>query len=208
MEEIMSKILCSTGCLIGRPNGRNYHLIREFVKELNYDGMEFMMYSDWYPEVDALLEELLALPVQFPVMHCQKSVGEAISLGGAENWKDAFSRFEINCKIAKKIGARKMVMHLWDGITSDHYFENNLKAYGELQLPEVAADYGVDLLVENVVCNVEDPMHHFCQLVVPHTSDLPYRKLLHHRCRSWKQSCLFLPLQRQGHSGPLPFSLV
>ena len=63
----MSKILCSTGCLIGRPNGRNYHLIREFVKELNYDGMEFMMYSDWYPEVDALLEELLALPVQFPV---------------------------------------------------------------------------------------------------------------------------------------------
>ena len=55
----MSKILCSTGCLIGRPNGRNYHLIREFVKELNYDGMEFMMYSDWYPEVDALLEELL-----------------------------------------------------------------------------------------------------------------------------------------------------
>ena len=58
-----------------------------------------------------------------------------------------------------------MVMHLWDGITSDHYFENNLKAYGELQLPEVAADYGVDLLVENVVCNVEDPMHHFCQLV-------------------------------------------
>ena len=47
------------------------------------------------------------LPVQFPVMHCQKSVGEAISLGGAENWKDAFSRFEINCKIAKKIGARK-----------------------------------------------------------------------------------------------------
>ena len=26
---------------------RNYHLIREFVKELNYDGMEFMMYSDW-----------------------------------------------------------------------------------------------------------------------------------------------------------------
>ena len=57
MEEIMSKILCSTGCLIGRPNGRNYHLIREFVKELNYDGLEFMMYSDWYPEVDALLEE-------------------------------------------------------------------------------------------------------------------------------------------------------
>ena len=25
----MSKILCSTGCLIGRPNGRNYHLIRK-----------------------------------------------------------------------------------------------------------------------------------------------------------------------------------
>lgn len=159
----MSTLLCSTGCLIGRPNGRDYRLIRGFVKDLQYDGLEFMMYSDWYREVDALLEELLSQKLFIPVMHCQKSVGEAISLGGTENWKDAFRRFEVNCRIAKAIGATKLVMHLWDGITSDQFFENNLRAYGEL-LP-IARAHGIDLLIENVVCNQEDPMKHWCELL-------------------------------------------
>lgn len=159
----MSTLLCSTGCLIGRPNGRNYHLIGEFVKDLEYDGLEFMMYSDWYQEVDALLTELLSQKLFIPVVHCQKSIGEVISLGGAENWKDALGRFEMNCQIAKTLGAEKMVMHLWDGMTSDQFFENNLRAYGEL-FP-IAQSFGIDLLIENVVCNQENPMKHWCELV-------------------------------------------
>ena len=41
----MSKILCSTGALIGRPNNRDYTLIKEFAPRLECDGFEFMMFS-------------------------------------------------------------------------------------------------------------------------------------------------------------------
>ena len=156
----MCKILCSTGALIGRPNNRDYRLLGPLSRQLTCDGFEFMMYSTWYEEKDALISELQALGLLIPVMHCEKNIGEAISKG---EFEEAFRRFDINCEIAAAIGAGKMVVHLWDGLTSDRHFENNLKAYG--QLWDIAARYHVDVLVENVVCNHENPMKHWCELV-------------------------------------------
>lgn len=158
----MCRILCSTGALIGRPNNRDYRLLREIVPRLSCDGLEFMMYSTWYEEVDALVGVLKELGVPIPVVHCQKNIGEAISMGGEENFADAYSRFLINCEIAQRIGAGKLVMHLWDGRTSDANFENNMQAYPKLR--EIAEQHGVDLLVENVVCNRKAPMEHWCEL--------------------------------------------
>lgn len=158
----MSQILCSTGALVGPSNGRDYRLLKGLSEQLCCDGFEFMMYSAWYEETDKLVEGLFDMQLNIPVMHCQKSVGEAISKGGSDNMKDAFDRFEVNCRIAEKIGAKKMVMHLWDGMTSDSNFENNISAYTYLK--ETAAAYGLDLLIENVVCNVDDPMKHWCEL--------------------------------------------
>ncbi len=158
----MSEILCSTGALIGRPNGRDYKLLKELSGQLRCDGFEFMMYSNWYEVAEQLVEDLREMQLYIPVVHCQKSVGEAISKGGEENFRDAFDRFEVNCKIAGELGAKKMVMHLWDGITSDANFENNIWAYP--RLAEMAEAHGLDLLVENVVCNRENPMKHWCEL--------------------------------------------
>ena len=39
----MNRILCSTGALIGRPNGRDYTLLNECAKRLDCDGFEFMI---------------------------------------------------------------------------------------------------------------------------------------------------------------------
>ncbi|MBQ7838916.1 MAG: sugar phosphate isomerase/epimerase [Lachnospiraceae bacterium] len=158
----MNEILCSTGALIGRPNGRNYKLLEFLTGQLSCDGFEFMMYDTWYGEVDALVNTLTALQLHIPVVHCEKRIGEAISKGGKEELEDAYHRFEINCGIAEKLQAKKIVMHLWDGITSDANFENNIKAYP--QLTEIAGSYNMDLLVENVVCNHESPMQRWCEL--------------------------------------------
>ena len=54
----MKKVLCSTGALIGRPNNRDYRLIKEFAPGLECDGFEFMMYSTWYHQVEKLINEL------------------------------------------------------------------------------------------------------------------------------------------------------
>lgn len=158
----MSEILCSTGALIGRPNGRDYRLLVPLAEQLSCDGLEFMMYSSWYGETKELLEVLADVPLPMPVMHCEKHIGEKISQGGEENLKEALRLFEINCRIAENIRAKKLVVHLWDGLTSDRNFENNKKAYP--QLAELAGAHGIDLLVENVVCSCKTPMEHLAEL--------------------------------------------
>lgn len=161
-EVCMAEILVSTGALIGRPNGRDYRLLLPFSEQLHCDGYEFMMYSDWYQKIDDIVAFLKENKIHTPVYHCQKSIGESISKGGEAEFADAFSRFEQNAKMAAAMGARKMVIHLWDGITSDQHFENNIEAYATVK--RIADEYGVDLLVENVVCNVQSPTERWCQL--------------------------------------------
>lgn len=158
----MAKILCSTGTMIGRPNGRDYRLIGKYAKELYCDGFEFMMYSTWYDVVEELTEYLKSLGLYIPVVHVQKGIGEKISIGGQENFEEAYRLFEINCKLASEIGANKLVMHLWDGRPSDQQFDNNVQAYPVLR--NIAEKYELDLLVENVVCNQQDPLTHMCEL--------------------------------------------
>lgn len=155
----MCKILCSTGALIGKSNNRDYKLLETLSKKLSCDGFEFMMYSSWYDEVEALIEALNAMKLYIPVMHCEKHIGEAISKG---EFGEAYRRFDINCYIASSIGTHNIVVHLWGGITSDAHFQNNIDAYS--QLKDIAAKYGVKILIENVVCNQEDPMKHWCVL--------------------------------------------
>lgn len=156
----MCKILCSTGALIGLPNNRDYRLLKPLAEELLCDGFEFMMYNSWYDKTDEIIDYLQNTGLQIPVMHCEKHIGEAIS---KNETSETLRLFTINCNIAKKINASKLVIHLWDGITSDSNFQNNLITYKELE--NISNEYGICLLVENVVCNTENPIKHWCGLV-------------------------------------------
>ena len=156
-----NRILCSTGALIGKPNGRDFRLMKELAGKLDCDGYEFMMYSDWYDKIEEIISFLRENGILTPAYHCQKSIGEAISKGGEEA-EDAVKRFRENAEMARAMGAEKMVLHLWDGITSDAHFANNLSAYKELR--KIAEECGETLLVENVVCNQKTPMEHWCEL--------------------------------------------
>ncbi len=157
----MHQILCSTGALIGRPNGRDYRLLRQFCPRLDCDGFEFILYNSWYDRIDALTAFLKELKLRIPVMHCEKTVAEHITLGGEEEEREAFRLFETNCALAEAIGAEKLVFHLWNGPISDSRFENNLKAFPTIR--DAAARHGLTLLVENVVCR-QDPMTHWVEL--------------------------------------------
>lgn len=158
----MNQILCSTGALIGRPNNRNHKLLKEFVKELQCDGYEFMMYDTWYEKVEEIIEDLQKLGISIPVMHGEKSIGELLSQGSAESIKEAFRLFEINCDMAKRLSVKRMVIHLWSGLGSDSQFQANLESYAMLE--QIAKQYEVELLVENVVCKQAQPMLRWCEL--------------------------------------------
>lgn len=158
----MKEILCSTGAIIGRPNNRNHKLLSKYAGELDCDGFEFMVYDTWYENIDMVASDIMKLALNIPVVHCEKGIGELISKNEEENLKEALKLFEINCQVASDIKARKVVIHLWDGIPSDQKIQNNIKAYKLLK--DIAGKYGISLMVENVVCNKADPMLHFCEL--------------------------------------------
>lgn len=160
----MAEILCSTGALIGKANNRDYHLIGKLAGLLQCDGYEFMMYSSWYGEWEILADYLAGLNLYMPVVHCDKRIGEAVSQGQdvAEASGEAMEKYRVNCELARRIGAKALVLHLWGGMASDQHFDYNMRAYPRLR--DVAEEYGLDLLVENVVCNKENPLQHLGQL--------------------------------------------
>ncbi|MBO4416028.1 MAG: sugar phosphate isomerase/epimerase [Lachnospiraceae bacterium] len=169
------KVLCSTGALIGRPNKRNYRLLKEFAGQLDCDGFEFMVYDSWYPEIDEMIETIKGYRLSIPVVHCEKALAEKFA--GAElkyengeflyremtpeedkeNCERAIEEFRANLRIANEFGADQMVFHLWNGLISDRHIERNIERFGKLKRLAEAA--GVLLMVENVVCNTYDPLH-------------------------------------------------
>lgn len=152
-ENTMNRVLCSTGAIITRRNGRDYHLLREIVPQLACDGLEFMMYQSWHDQPDGLKKVLSGFDV--PVFHMTKQIGEWVSLG---QLKDAEAMFREDCSLADAVGARLLVLHLWSGQASDQHIERNIAAYPVLR--EIAEKHGLLLTVENVLCNQRDPMTH------------------------------------------------
>ncbi len=158
----MNRIFCSTGAVIGRPNGRNIYLLDECVRNLNCDGFEFMMYSTWYDKVEEVKAVALRTGASFPVFHIEKQVGNLISRNGEGDTEKAFELFDINCALARDLCSEKLVLHLWSGIDSDKDMTHNMELYPRLY--GIAREYGLLLTVENVVCNHFDPFTHLVSL--------------------------------------------
>lgn len=167
----MNKILCSTGCLLGRPNGRDFTMLPRLVPQLHCDGLELLMYDTWYDKISDLKSTVKRLDKPTVVFHLEKSIGESVS---HYKLNEALEKMEINCELAKELGAKKLVLHLWNGIISDKNIEYNMECFPYLE--EIAHKYRMMLSVENVVCSEKSPWTHFCSLIekyphIPFTFD-------------------------------------
>ena len=158
----MNRILCSTGAIIGRPNGRDITLLHQAKDALHCDGYEFMMYETWYDKIKWIDDCLKTLCLPIPVFHVEKNVGNMISSGSRIDTEQAVVMFETNCILAKEYGADTLVLHLWGGLDSDKNIAHNIDTYARLR--ERADLRGLTLTVENVVCNQADPMTHLVSL--------------------------------------------
>ncbi len=158
----MPNILCSTGALIGRPNGRNYRLLSSCAEQLTCDGYEFMMYASWYDALPDLRAYLCDLSLPIPVVHCDKQVGNLISRNAPGDVTEAYRLFAVNCDLAATLGADRLVLHLWGSLDSDRDMPHTMSCYPSLRA--IADAHGLTLAVENVVCNHADPMTHLLAL--------------------------------------------
>lgn len=158
----MYRVLCSTGALIGRVHGYDYRVLDRCLGVLACDGYELMLYPRWYDDIAAVKRYICAKHLSVPVVHCQKGIGELFSQGSDEETEQAHRLFADDCETAADLGSEKLVLHLWGGLASDAKFDGNLRAYPRLL--ETAQARGLELLIENVVCNVESPAAHLVQL--------------------------------------------
>ena len=126
------QILASTGAFIGRYNGRNHRLFLSVSDTIASDGFEFMMYDSWYGKTDEIISDFNEKGLKILTYHADKFIGQKIGVGGEENTREAFSFFRKNCDMACRLGAKKVILHLWNGPISDDNIENNLNALGEL----------------------------------------------------------------------------
>ena len=154
----MNRILCSTGALLGRPNGRDFTLLKSCFERLDCSGFELLMYDTWYDRSDELRQFMAELSAPVPVFHIEKQVGELISRNIPGDTEKALELFEMNCALAKDIGSDMLVLHLWNGLDSDRDMPHNIECFRHLR--GIAEKYGLLLTVENVVCNHADPMTH------------------------------------------------
>ena len=157
------KILPSTGAFIGRVNRRDPRAFLGIADRLDTDACEFMMYESFYGREEAVISDFLSTGLSFPVFHVEKRVGEYIGLGGEEDIREADRRFLVNCRAATRLGASKMVFHLWNGLPSDRAFARHLAYFGRCD--RLAREHGLLLTVENVVCAAGDPHTHFAELL-------------------------------------------
>ena len=158
----MNKVFCSTGALLGWPNNRDYNLLKQCKSKIDCDGYEFMMYDNWRSEMDRLKSVVTGIGLSYPIFHIEKDIGNLISRNNDGDVEKAFELFEINCELASEIGSSRLVLHLWGGIDSDKDITNNINCYKELR--QIADSYNLVLTIENVVCNVGDPMSHLREL--------------------------------------------
>ena len=166
----MNSILCSIGAFIGRVNDRDHRAFLRICDQLTPDGYEFLMYEAWYEREKTVFPDFLASGLSFPVFHIEKMIGELVGLGGQENAAEAERRFLKNCEYACRVGAKKTVMHLWNGLPSDHRFERHLASYA--RFAEISASYGLTLTVENVICASQSPLLRFRELLAAYPSIL------------------------------------
>ncbi len=156
------KIFPSTGAFIGRVNGLDHRAFLSVADCLDTDAFEFLMYETFYGREKSVLSDFLAIGCDFPVFHVEKKVGEYIGLGGEDNRREAERRFLVNCRAACALGSEKLVLHLWNGLPSDHAFSRHSEAYAVFA--EMARAHGLLLTVENVVCAEADPLSRFAEL--------------------------------------------
>ena len=147
-----TKILCSTGTLVGRANGYNHRIVTENHKNIDADGFELMMLCAYYERLSEVIRDFEKADVNVETIHFEKNITALLGLGNLEDRAEGLRIFRTNAMAGKEIGAKTAVFHLWDGRFSPEQTESVLTLLEVLY--EICEENGVTLMVENVPARV------------------------------------------------------
>ncbi|HKP18046.1 MAG TPA: TIM barrel protein [Gaiellaceae bacterium] len=132
-----------TGCVTREPDFADHHRIRRHIPPVE---LEVSIHKDWD---EGVVDDLAGLPIV--TAHAVKAIGATLS--GDD---PAFDRFALDCRIASALGARLLVLHLWELPDGDRYLDRNLAHLPALL--DLAEEHGLALTVETVPCTAGTPV--------------------------------------------------
>lgn len=162
----MKKILCSTGSLLGRPNGRDFTLLPGLARQLCCDGFELMFYDTWYSREDALYQVAKTMDKPIFTFHADKSLCNKLMENSST--APALEQFRINCQLCSALNVKTMILHLWDGRMSDEQIRSMFEIYPQLNI--IAQQYGICLTIENIVTSQNSSLYYCQRLLAAHPS--------------------------------------
>jgi sugar phosphate isomerase/epimerase len=152
------RVLCSTGAVTRHPTRPGSRLVAD-VRGLPCDGFELSIYPGWVDDAERVAEELAELELPFETAHAEKAVGARLSEGD----ESAVERLAGSARIASRVGARLLVLHLWELPLGDRHFERNLALLPACA--DVAERHGLTLGIETIPCSVGSPLANVAKAV-------------------------------------------
>jgi len=142
--------LASTGLVTRFPDAPAHEPIVEWCPRLDADGLELSISRIW--DAGRVEHDLAAAGLRFATAHVDKRIGaELLEDAGA-----ALAQLASDCRLAASLGAKLVVLHLWELPVGDRRLDENLAL-----LPaclDAAEEAGVTLTVETIPCSVGSPV--------------------------------------------------
>lgn len=145
------KILCSTGAVTHHTTRADHRLVAD-ARGLPVDAFELSIYPAWIDRGDAVADDLAALGLPIETAHAEKAVGARLSQGDPA----AVDRLEASARLAGSLGARLLVLHLWELPLGDRRLDRNLELLPACT--DVAERHGLTLGIETIPCSAGSPL--------------------------------------------------
>ena len=158
-------ILCSSGLFFRRHvDGRLVSPRKDHVDDILtlgprmlVDGIEVLVTRRMVGFLKEAADRLVESSIRFPVIHGPKAVGAALPS------QEAVAQLEEAAWFAAAIGAREMVLHLWDLPHSDTDLVGRLHA--AVVAADVAEKHEVRLLIETIPCQASTPLRNIERVI-------------------------------------------
>lgn len=142
------QILCSTAVVTQDPDHTDHKAIIEHAPKVGAGGLELHLHQAWHGHLDEVIEDLRNSDLTFPAVHADKEIGAGLGSEESDDVDEALASLEVSCRAAAALGAKILVLHLWEEPGVDENIERNLE-----QLPaciDTAEAYDVALAVETI----------------------------------------------------------
>jgi len=150
------EFLYSTGIVVNRDVIGDYTKLFDRIEKVDNSLLEFIVYRNWYDNMEDILRRLCNTGKRVPVFHSAKMIGDNFYLSDKKELGKYYDEFAKNCEYAVRLNSERIVLHLWEISNSDRNIENNILA--AFKCSEIAKEHSLILSVETIPCEISTPI--------------------------------------------------